>query len=249
MSMQRFRVGVGHRVERTAWRYPNADAVARPSRNHCPNHFKKKTAAVFNRATILVGSFVAAILKELVNQITVPCMHFDAVEACCFRMLDGFAKLIQNARNLRFFKSTVGGGLYPTHRSRHETRRVLPVSGIHGRRNGRRSLRERDVRETPWMPQLRKDTPPLCVHDVNDLFPPVDLRCRVHSGRPMPSATPDAELRSLSNDEPTLRCSLTVVFKHVIAGNTARLFGTGRGKRSNHDSMFQASRADFNRTE
>src|SRR5258708_21666446 len=64
MSMQRFRVGVGHRVERTAWRYPNADAVARPSRNHCPNHFKKKTAAVFNRATILVGSFVAAILKR-----------------------------------------------------------------------------------------------------------------------------------------------------------------------------------------
>src|SRR5882762_349213 len=113
MSMQRFRVGVGHRVERTAWRYPNADAVARPGRNHCPNHFKKKTAAVFNRtdeyggsienhcpnhfkkktaavfnrATILVGSFVAAILKELVNQITVPCMHFEAVEACCFRTL------------------------------------------------------------------------------------------------------------------------------------------------------------------
>src|SRR6267378_2165498 len=206
MSMQRFRVGVGHRVERTAWRYPNADAVARPSRNHCPNHFKKKTAAVFNRATILVGSFVAAILKELVNQITVPRVHFDAVEACCFRTLDGFAKLIQNARNLRFFKSTVRRGLYPTHRSRHETRRVLPVSGIHGRRNGRRSLRERDVRETPWMPQLRKDTP-------------------------------------------TLRGSLTVVFQHEIARNTVRLLGTRARKRSHHDSMFQASRADFNRTE
>src|ERR1700720_3956339 len=106
MSMQRFRVGVGHRVERTAWRYPDADAVARPSRNHCPNHFKKTTAAVFNRATILVGSFVASILKELANQITVPCMPFHPFEPRCFRMLDGFAKLVQNARNLRFFKST-----------------------------------------------------------------------------------------------------------------------------------------------
>src|SRR5215472_16046354 len=112
MSMQRFWVGVGHRVERTAWRYPDADAVARPGRNHCPNHFEKKTATVFNRPTILVGSFVAAILKELVNQITVPCVHFDAIEARCSRKLDGFAKLIQNAGNLRFFKSPVGRGLY-----------------------------------------------------------------------------------------------------------------------------------------
>src|SRR5258707_11650802 len=156
MRMQRFRVGVAHRVERTAWRYPDADAVARPGRNHCPNRFKKKTAAVFNRATILVGSFVAAILKELVNQITVPCMHFDAIEARCFRMLDGFTKLIQKAGNLRLFKSTMVRRLYPTHRSRHETRRVLPVSGIHGRRNGRRSLCERDVRETPCMPRFGK---------------------------------------------------------------------------------------------
>src|SRR5260370_7264446 len=131
MSMARFRVGVGHRVERTAWRYPNADAVARPGRNHCPNHFKKKTAAVFDRATILVGSFVAAILKELVDQITVPCMHFDAIEARCFRMLDGFTKLIQNARNLRFFKSTMRRGLYPTHSSRHKAHRVFPASATH----------------------------------------------------------------------------------------------------------------------
>src|ERR1700722_16295565 len=132
MSMQRFWIGVGHRVEGTAGCDADAYAVVCPGSNGRPDYLKKKTRAVFNRATIFVGAFVATVLKELVNQVAVSCMQFDTIEASCSCALDSVAKFIQNGGNLTLFKSPMRRGLYPALGCRDQARWVFPILVIHG---------------------------------------------------------------------------------------------------------------------
>jgi hypothetical protein len=50
------------------------------------------------------------------------------------------------------------------------------------------------------MPQLSEHTTALAVNRIDDLFPSVDLRVRVHARRAVPSASGDTQLRRLGDD-------------------------------------------------
>src|SRR5580700_429168 len=119
MGMQCFWVGVGHRVERAIWSDAHAHAVMGPRGNHCFDDPKEETGSVFDRTTVFIRSFIAAVLKKLVNEIAVPRMNLDPIEAGRFRTLDCVAIVFHHAGNLRFLKSAMGGGLYPTTRRRN----------------------------------------------------------------------------------------------------------------------------------
>jgi len=62
---------------------PDADAIASPNGRHCIDHFLEQPHAVDDSAAVVVCPVVGAILKELVEQVAVGAMHFNAIEAGC----------------------------------------------------------------------------------------------------------------------------------------------------------------------
>jgi archaellum component FlaG (FlaF/FlaG flagellin family) len=65
---------------------------------------KEKSRLVLDRATILIATFVAAILKELINEIAICGVQLDAIKSGALRIFGCFAIVIHNPRNLRSLK-------------------------------------------------------------------------------------------------------------------------------------------------
>ena len=72
--------------------------------DHCLAHFKHELRAVLDRAAIRIGALVGAVLGELVQQIAVGAMDFDAVEAGRDRVSRAFAEGVDDARYLGPFE-------------------------------------------------------------------------------------------------------------------------------------------------
>ena len=89
------RIRIAHVVRVAARREMHADAIRAPHVDTCVGDFEQQTRAVFNGAAVLVGALVGAVLKELVDQIAVRAVHFDAVEACGFRVFRAFAECLR----------------------------------------------------------------------------------------------------------------------------------------------------------
>src|ERR1700676_629057 len=78
---QGFRIAVVHAIETVAGADPHADAICWPDLSDRIKHLEQETGAVFNAATVFVGSLVRAVLKELINKISVCSVQLDAVES------------------------------------------------------------------------------------------------------------------------------------------------------------------------
>ncbi len=64
-----------------ARRQVHAHAARAPYRYAGVDHFHQQAGAVFQRTAVLVGALVGAVLQELVQQVAVGGMHFNAVKA------------------------------------------------------------------------------------------------------------------------------------------------------------------------
>src|SRR3546814_7179785 len=73
--------------------------VFRPFANAICAHLQQQARPVFNGASVLIVPLVYAVLKELIDQVTVGHMHFDAVETGLAGVLRGSGKIVHDARN------------------------------------------------------------------------------------------------------------------------------------------------------
>src|SRR6266404_7659066 len=85
VAEQSARVAICHAVEGSARRDPDADATGTPDANERLDHLEKEPGAVFDRAAIAVGSLVAVVLKELIDQMAIGSHKLDAVETSLLR--------------------------------------------------------------------------------------------------------------------------------------------------------------------
>ena len=76
------RVGVGDAVRVAARSEVHADAAGAEDGDGGVGAFEHEAGAVFDGAAVLVGAVVGAVLEELVEEIAVGSVEFDAVEAC-----------------------------------------------------------------------------------------------------------------------------------------------------------------------
>src|ERR1700722_5426702 len=72
---------VAHAVVVAAWRDAHADAIGAPYRAHRLEEFEEQSCSILDRSAVAVGALIGAVLKKLIDQITVGCVKFDSVES------------------------------------------------------------------------------------------------------------------------------------------------------------------------
>jgi hypothetical protein len=71
-----------------------------PDRNDRFDHLDEKTRPILERAAVAIRSLVAAVLEELVNQVTVRRHDLDPVETGALRVAGSDAILVDDVANL-----------------------------------------------------------------------------------------------------------------------------------------------------
>ena len=94
------RVRVAHRVRVAARREMHAHATGAPHGDDRVGHFQHQPGAVFDRAAVVVGALIRAVLQELIQQIAVGAVDLDAVEAGALGVLRAQLERRDDAGNL-----------------------------------------------------------------------------------------------------------------------------------------------------
>src|SRR5690606_25689059 len=106
IAESRQRIGIVHVVRIAARRQMHADAIGAPDGDAGVRHFQHQTRTVFDRSTVSVGALVAAVLQELIQQIAVRTVYFNAVETRLLGVLRALAIGGDNTGNLVQFQRT-----------------------------------------------------------------------------------------------------------------------------------------------
>ena len=103
-----FRIAVVHIAVGTARRNADVDPVATPDRRRGLRHLEQKAGAVLDAAAIFVRARVRAVLQELIGQVAVRAMNFDAIEAGLERALRAAAEGLDDRGDLGLVQSPLG---------------------------------------------------------------------------------------------------------------------------------------------
>jgi hypothetical protein len=101
MAEQGVRVAVRHRAEAAARSEPDADAIGAPHRCDGVGDFEQQARSVLDRSAIAVAAFVRTVLQELIDQIAVGAVDFDAIEARRLGADRTLAELLDDLPDLR----------------------------------------------------------------------------------------------------------------------------------------------------
>lgn len=129
------------------------------------DNLDRESDSVLNRAAIIVGSIVDIVVQELLKQVPIRTVNFNAIESsltCSPRRLAPF---------LRDIVDLVDGQCSWWVLLACDT--IEPVAS-HGNRTGADGLlpgTERGWRGTTGVPKLREDVATLCVNGIGDLLP------------------------------------------------------------------------------
>jgi hypothetical protein len=146
---------VEHRVE------AEADAVERHDFADRIEHFAEEAGAVFVAAAVFVVAPVRLVREELVEQVAVRRVDFDAVETGGHGVGGGTAEIGDDGLDL------VAGQRVRRDRFRLAGRRKhLPVRVDRGRRHRRLAVVELGQRQAAAMPELADDQPALFMHGI-----------------------------------------------------------------------------------
>ena len=142
-------------------------------------------------------------LKELIDQIAVRAVNFDAVETCRFRVLSALAISFDDSCDLGQFKGA-RRGVVPLWAQKRDM-----ALGRNGARGDRKlSVQIQRMRDTPDMPELQENTAARLMNRVRDLPPAFDLLARPNTGRIGITDALRADDRRLRNDQPAdARCT------------------------------------------
>ena len=97
-------VGVGDAVGVAAWGEVHADAAGAEDGDCGVGGFEHEAGAIFDGAAVLVGAVVGAVLEELVEEVAVGSVEFDAVEACGLGVLCAAAEGFDDSFDLVDFE-------------------------------------------------------------------------------------------------------------------------------------------------
>src|SRR5476651_817785 len=145
-------VAVVDAVERARWRQPHADMRRIPGLDHRLRRLDHQPRAAFRRAAIRVGPLVGSVLQELVVEVTIGAVQFDAVEAGDLHVMGGLREILDDPRDL--LDAELAG-----HWKVDATRRQEEVSARRDRRRCNRHVAAAHVwmRDAAAMPDLAED--------------------------------------------------------------------------------------------
>ena len=174
-----------------------ADPVRPPHGDHRVGDLEREPGAVFEAAAVRVAAVVGAVAQELIEQVAIRAVQFDAVEAGGLGVLGGGAELRDDRRQFVQFQRA----------RRRDLDLAVVRKGFAFDRQRRRGDRQRAVvevrmRDAADMPELREDAAARLVDRLGHLFPAGDLRRRVHARGADIADALRADLGGLGDDQP-----------------------------------------------
>ncbi len=242
MGEGRFQVGVAHAVGVGAGRQVHADPIPAPDGDGRVGRLEQQPCAVLDRAAVLVGAMVGAVLQELIQQIAIGAVQLDAIEAGGLGVFSPLAEGLDDA-----------GDLLDPERARGDERLFGPeqadpsLSRDGAGRHGKLAVQEHRIGDPSDMPDLHEDAAARGVDRTGDLFPAFHLRLRPDAGY---ARIADALRRDRHafGDDHTGRRPLRIVFGHQRIGDLARA-GAQPRQRRHQDTVRQGQVADDDRVE
>jgi hypothetical protein len=185
-------------------------------------------------------SLVGAVLQELVDQIAVGAVDFDAVEAGGLGANRALTELLDDLLDLVDLKRAGWRCLDPAIPGENE---ILDRNGRW--RQWRNAAGHRGVTLPANVPELQKDHAAFGVHGVSHLAPAVDLRIGVDAGCTEIAASLDGDGCGFGNLKAAPGGTLAIIVDHHGARHIAGLVGTKPGQRRLDDTMAQTNCPDL----
>src|SRR5258708_7308304 len=110
---QRLRVTIGHPVPCAIGSDAHAYAIHTPFGCQGIDDLEEQSGAIFDASAISVRALVAAVLKELIDQVAVGGVQFHAVESCLLCPYRRLAIVVHNPRDLGNLTAAMRRGLNP----------------------------------------------------------------------------------------------------------------------------------------
>jgi len=157
---------ITHVMQVGPWRQMHTDPASAPDFNRGIGHFEQQARAVFDAATVLVGTFVGAALQELVEQVTICAMYLDAVKTGGLGVLGARAVGLDNIGDLGSLQCAwyreINLGAYQAD---------MALGGDGARGNRRFAIQVHRVRYAAYMPQLQCNPATGRVYGLGDVGP------------------------------------------------------------------------------
>ena len=201
-------------------------------------NLQHQLGAVLDRAAIGIGALVGAVLGELIEQIAVGAVDFDAVETGRQRIRGAALEILDDPGDFRKRQlarlGDVGEGAVDKGLALGADRR--------GRDRGAAVRLQRGVRDAADMPELDEDAAAALVHAIGDLAPARDLFLRIDAGRVLIAL---ALLRDLARfgDQQARRGALAVILDRQRARHHAGRDRAVAGQRRHHETVGKRNRA------
>ncbi len=232
-------IGVGDVVGGAHRREPDADARGWPDLEDGLDDFEREARAAFDRAAVGILALVGAVAQELVDEIAVGGVDFDAVEAGALGVAGGLRVVLEDRRDLgRAERPRLGD----VGESRSDKR--LGLGPDRRGRDRRAAVRlQRRVRDAPHVPKLRENAPARLVRRLCHVAPAFDLRLAVEARRPDVALALLADLRRLGDDQPGAR-ALAVIGRGEFVRRVGSVGGAVARQRRHHDAIGQLEIAE-----
>lgn len=179
-----------HALEGGPRRQSDAGLVSTNGINNSLSDLKSEASAVLDAATPLVGTLVANILGELVDQVAVCAVNLNSVESCTLDgVLSSVGVILDEDLDLLLGKGT---GL----------RRVVAHGNVRGRAEVVAILLENaGVGSTAKSPQLHVNNTTLSVDSIDNFLPGLDLSIGVNSRDVVVATSASGDGSGFSDDE------------------------------------------------
>ncbi len=184
-----------------------------PHRDGGVGHFQHQPGAVLDAAAVAIGALVAAVLEELVQQVTVGAVDFYAVEACPLGVLCALAIALVDGRNLGCLE---GPRCYDC--ALRRSRLTLPLAAMALGARGSSPPRCSGSENAAHVPELAEDAATGSVDRLRRLLPTLYLRARPDPWSVGIAHTRGADRRGFRQDQPGAS-ALGVVLRHQICGH------------------------------
>ena len=185
-------------------------------RRHRFGDFEHQLRPVLDSSAIGVGALVGAVLGELLQQIAIGAVHFDAVETRRHRIGRALPEAFDDAGNfLQRQRARLG------HVGECSADKRLAL-GADRRGRDRRLivLLQADMRDTPDMPELKEDAAAALMDAVRHLAPACNLLLGIDAGRVLIALALLRNLRCLAHQQ-ARGGALAVIFDRQWIGHQA----------------------------
>ncbi len=227
MQEDRAAVGVAHRVDVRPGRQVHADPALAEHRDGRVRGLQQQPRPVLDRSAVAVGAQVGAVLQELVEQIAIGAVQFDAVEARRLGVGRRAAEVLHDPGDLLGLQRARGDErpLRPQQADR-------PFRGDGAGPHRRLAIQEIGVRDAADVPDLHEDPAAPVMHRLGHLLPALGLLGRPDAGDPFVADRLGRDRHAFADDQAG-RSALGVVLCHQGVGDVG--VGCPEARQGRHD--------------